>query len=264
MESQAIRGAVNNDVYRSLGERWYEADDDPIALLRALSRLHVPWIAEHLDRAFGRPSRVLDVGCGAGIGANALALRGHDVCGVDLAGPALEVAARHDTTGRVRWIEADARALPFADDAFDAVTAMDFLEHVDAPERVVAECARVLAPGGLFFFHTFDRNLLSWLVVIKGVEWFVRNVPRDMHVLRCFIRPAELRGIFARQGLEERELVGCAPRLSKAFLRMLATGRVPRELAFRFTRRTAAGYSGFAVKKRRGAHAPCSDGEQPR
>jgi 2-polyprenyl-6-hydroxyphenyl methylase/3-demethylubiquinone-9 3-methyltransferase len=190
MESQAIRGAVNNDVYRSLGERWYEADDDPIALLRALSRLHVPWIAEHLDRAFGRPSRVLDVGCGAGIGANALALRGHDVCGVDLAGPALEVAARHDTTGRVRWIEADARALPFADDAFDAVTAMDFLEHVDAPERVVAECARVLAPGGLFFFHTFDRNLLSWLVVIKGVEWFVRNVPRDMHVLRCFISSA--------------------------------------------------------------------------
>jgi 2-polyprenyl-6-hydroxyphenyl methylase / 3-demethylubiquinone-9 3-methyltransferase len=241
--------SVNNSVYLTLGDRWYEADDDPVALLRAQGRLHVPWVSDHLLRAFGeRACRVIDVGCGAGFIANDLARQGHDVVGVDLAEPALDVAARHDATGRVHYVRADARSLPFADASFQAACAMDFFEHVDALDPIVAEIARVLAPGGQLFFHTFNRNLLSFLVVIKGVEWFVRNVPRDMHLLRFFVKPAELRAICVAHGLVVRELFGCAPRPSLAFLRMLATGIVPRDFAFRFTRRAWTGYTGIAEK----------------
>src|SRR6201999_1216443 len=111
------------------------------------------------------------------------------VTGLDASPESLVVAARHDETGSVRYERGDALALPYADASFDAVCAMDFLEHVEEPARVVAECSRVLRPGGLFFFHTFNRSFLAWLVVIKGVEWFVRNTPRDMHVLRLFIPP---------------------------------------------------------------------------
>jgi 2-polyprenyl-6-hydroxyphenyl methylase/3-demethylubiquinone-9 3-methyltransferase len=145
-------------------------------------------------------------------------------------------------------VEADARVLPYGDASFEAVCAMDFLEHVAPIDGVIAEVARVLAPGGLFFFHTFNRNLFAWLVVIKGVEWFVRNVPRDMHVLEAFVKPEELRAACASRGLAVRELLGCVPTLSRAFARMIATGVVPGDFAFHFSRSTRTGYSGVAVR----------------
>jgi 2-polyprenyl-6-hydroxyphenyl methylase/3-demethylubiquinone-9 3-methyltransferase len=171
------------------------------------------------------------------------------VVGVDQAEAALRVAAGHDVTRRVRYVRADAGSLPFADASFDAAVAMDFFEHVDALEPVLAEISRVLVQGGLLFFHTFNRNLLSFLVVIKGVEWFVRNVPRDLHLLRHFIKPTELRASCAAYGLSMRQVLGCEPRPSLALGQMILTGVVPSNLAFRFTGRTWTGYSGFAEKR---------------
>ena len=128
---------------------------------------------------------------------------------------------------------------------------MDFLEHVEGPARVVAEAARVLHPRGLFFFHTFNRNTLAWLVVIKGVEWFVKNTPKDMHVLRLFIRPTELRRMCQASGLKVVELHGSAPVVGAlAFWKMLATRVVPRDFRFRFAKSTRIAYTGFAERLR--------------
>src|SRR5262245_2854642 len=77
-------GQVNNDFYHQLGERWYTAEDDPIALLRAESRARNPWIASNILQAF--PSgevRVLDIGCGGGFLSNYLAGAGFNVTGID-------------------------------------------------------------------------------------------------------------------------------------------------------------------------------------
>lgn len=247
---QAVR--VNNDIYRELGARWYHAEDDPVALLRAEAALRNPWIDAELARAFGPgPRDVLDVGCGAGFLANDLAARGHRVVGIDLSLEALEVARAHDRTGTVDYREGDAAAPDLPAARFDCVCALDLLEHVEVPEDVVAGAARVLRPGGLFFFHTFDRSWLSWLVVIKGVEWFVKNTPAHMHVLRYFIRPAELRAMCRRHGLEPVEIRGVSPRIDRAFFQMLRTRTVPP--AFRFVfgrsgRSPRTGYAGFARK----------------
>jgi 2-polyprenyl-6-hydroxyphenyl methylase/3-demethylubiquinone-9 3-methyltransferase len=199
--------AVNNAWYGPLGARWYEADDTPIALLRAEARHRNPWIAETIGAV---PRRVLDLGCGAGFLANDLAARGHAVTGLDFEAENLAVARAYDRTGTARFVRGDVRALPFADASFDVVCAMDLLEHVDEPARVIAEAARVLAPGGTFFFHTFNRTWLANLVVIRGVELFVRNTPRDLHVLRLF------------------------------------TGRVGADFEFTFARSLKLGYSGYA------------------
>lgn len=240
---------VNNEVYRSLGERWYRACDDPVALLRAESRLRNPWIASELARAFeGRRCRVLDLGCGGGFLSNALAEAGHEVTGLDASTDALRVAALHDRSGSVRYQRGDALELPYGPGSFDAVCAMDFLEHVEEPERVIAEVARVLEPAGLFFFHTFNRNWLSWLVVIKGVEWFVRNTPRDLHVLRLFLKPNEVRAACAQHGLELLQLRGVRPRLGLPFWRLLLSGSVAEGFQFAFTSSTRLGYSGVARK----------------
>ncbi len=241
---------VNNEIYDRYGERWYTAEDDPVALLRAEARARNGWILSEMAGRFpGKSVRILDIGCGAGFLANALAAQGYGVTGVDTSSPSLEVARRHDSTGTVDYRRGDAYKLEFSDGSFDAVCAMDFLEHVENPGQVVREAARVLRQGGPFFFHTFNRNLLSWLIVIKGVEWFVRNTPPRMHSLRYFIKPAELREMCRENGLEIILCRGLVPRiLQEPFWKMLATGRVQDRFRFKFTRHTLMGYLGCAVR----------------
>ena len=245
----AALSVVNNGVYQTLGERWYRAEDDPIALLRAESRLRNPWIATELSRAFGtRPATVLDVGCGGGFLSNYLSHAGHRVTGLDASSDALAIAQRYDGTGLVRYHQGDALHLPYPDASFDAVCAMDFLEHVEDPKQVIAEAARVLKPSGRFFFHTFNRNPLAWLIVIKGVEWFVRNTPRNLHVLRLFLKPAEVRAACEHHGLVGLELRGVRPVFGRAFLKLLVTRRVSPGFSFTFTPSTGLGFSGMAKK----------------
>jgi len=236
---------VNNTWYAELGARWYAADDTPIALLRAESRHRNPWLAEVLGA--GRRD-VLDVGCGAGYLANDLAARGHRVTGIDLSADALAVARGHDRTRSVDYVVGDACALPFGEARFDAVCAMDLLEHVTAPDRVIAEAARVVRPGGLVFFHTFNRTWQAHLIVIKGVEWFVRNTPKDLHVIELFRAPEEVAAMCRRVGLEPACLHGSRPRLRWPLWRMLLTGKVGDDFAFTFTRSTKLGYTGYARK----------------
>lgn len=238
---------VNNDWYAPLGERWYEAEDSPIALLRAEARHRNPWIGERITSGIG-PARVLDLGCGAGFLANYLAEQGHQVTGLDSTAANLEVARAYDRTTRARYVVGDACELPFADGSFDVVCAMDLLEHVEDPSRVVAEAARVLAPGGLFFFHTFNRTWQANLIVIKGVELFVANTPPQLHVIDRFIKPGELAAMCDAHALEVGELHGSRPRFRWPLWRMLVTGKVRDDFAFKFTRSTKLGYTGFAKR----------------
>ncbi len=244
--------SVNNTIYDKYGERWYTAKDDPVALLRAEARSRNRWIASELtERYSDKDVRILDVGCGAGFLANALALEGYRVTGLDISESSLAVARNHDATGTVDYRYGDTYKLEFPDGNFDVVCAMDFLEHVEEPERVVQEAARVLKRGGLFFFYTFNRNLLAWLIVIKGVEWFVRNTPRNMHRLRYFIKPAEMRRMCGRNGMSVAKCLGLAPKIFQtSFWKMLESGSVDDSFTFSFTRHTLIGYMGLAIRDR--------------
>lgn len=248
MTSTILR-PVNNAIYDTLGTRWWVARDNPVALLRAESRLRNPWVLDRILTHVGPHARVLDVGCGGGLLTNHLARADLEVHGLDASQESLDVAEQYDETRRVRYLRGDALHLPYHDGSFDVVCAMDFLEHVEEPARVIREAARVLRPNGMFFFHTFNRNLLSWLVVIKGVEWFVKNTPADLHVLRLFLKPEEVRRFCQQAGLEVRELQGSAPVFfSRAFFHMLFTGEVPDDFRFQFKPSTLIAYTGYAVK----------------
>lgn len=255
MASTLLR-PVNNDIYDTLGSRWYLAQDDPVALLRAESKSRNPWVLARILGEGTGSSRVLDVGCGAGLLSNYLARAGLEVHGLDASRASLDVAAEYDETKSVRYVLGDALKLPYPDASFDVVCAMDFLEHVEQPAQVIAEISRVLRPDGLFFFHTFNRNWLAWLVVIKGLEWFVKNTPRDLHVLRLFLKPREVDAFCRQVGLQIEELHGSAPVVfSRAFWRMLWTRIVPSDFRFRFTRSTLLAYTGYAVKRSPALHA---------
>jgi 2-polyprenyl-6-hydroxyphenyl methylase/3-demethylubiquinone-9 3-methyltransferase len=236
---------INNDFYDHLGDRWYTADDDPVALLRAEGRAKVKWCLENWETA-GSPQRVLDVGCGGGLLPNALVPllpSATEITGVDLSAGSLEVARRHDPSGRIRYLKADALHLPFKDGEFDTVFCMDFLEHVEDPAAVITEISRVLKPGGTVFLHTFNRNPVSWLIAIRGVEWFVKNVPPAMHLYRLFVRPAEMKRWCRSAGLEAVQWTGMAPRIfSKAFWKLLRTGVVPQDFEFQPVRSRIVSY----------------------
>lgn len=240
---------VNNAFYDDLHKEWYDRHDHPVALLRSENLLRNPWIQSVIQGNFEQPVRILDIGCGAGLLTNYLATFGHAVTGVDLSQSSLAVAREKDLTKNVAYRCANGYELPFEVEEFDVVCSMDVLEHVENPEKIICEASRVLKPGGLFFFHTFNRTFLSWLLVIKGVEWCVRNTPKDMHLQEWFITPEELSGFCEQEGLAVEKILGVRPDFKKwPFWKMLATRKVPWNFRFCFTRSLRSGYSGYAKK----------------
>lgn len=241
---------VNNDYYNHLGDNWYQADDDPIAVLRAEQAAKNPWVENLIQKHFKRNDlKIADIGCGGGFLSNYLALKYKDVSGLDASESSLEVARKNDRLGSVKYQVGDAYNLPYEDASMDVVCAMDFLEHVDDPNRVIEECTRVLKPGGLFFFHTFNRNFLSWLIVIKFMEWFVPNTPKNLHVLHLFIKPSELVEMMIKNGLKTRKLTGLAPKINVAFFKSIFARKVLPGFGFKVGGATALGYIGYSVKE---------------
>ncbi len=246
------KAKVNNDLYDELGDRWYTAYDDPVALLRAECKVKKQWIESQLTQLNPAAStqsssvKILDIGCGAGFLANALATSGYSMTAVDLSNESLKVARKYDLTGKVQYQLGDATQLDFAARSFDTVTALDLLEHVEKPEEVIREASKVLKIGGLFFFHTFNRNFLSHLIIIKLVEWMVRNTPKNMHVHHLFITPAELKILAEKHGFTVLNWVGLRPKLSTITLKGLFTRTVPEDFSFALTRSLKLSYMGVA------------------
>jgi SAM-dependent methyltransferase len=113
--------------------------------------------------------RILEVGCGAGVDLARFAKGGAIVTGVDLAPSAIELArANFDQQGlRGELQVADGEHLPFADGSFDAVFAHGVVQYTADPRRLVAECRRVLKPGGEAIFQVYNR--ISWLNAMSKV-----------------------------------------------------------------------------------------------
>jgi 2-polyprenyl-6-hydroxyphenyl methylase / 3-demethylubiquinone-9 3-methyltransferase len=239
---------INNSFYDGLMEKWYSASDHPIALLRAENEVRAPWIMEELEKRSGKNAKILDVGCGAGFLTNPLAKRGFNVTGIDISNDSLLVAKEFDQTKKVNYLYGSAYELPFKNASFDAVSALDVIEHVENPAKLISEASRVLKPNGLFFFHTFNQNLLSYLMIIKGVAWFVKNAPDDMHVYHLFVSPKKLSKLCLSASLKVETLRGLRPQMDKAFWKMVFSGTIPDNFRFRFCKSLLTGYVGIAKK----------------
>jgi 2-polyprenyl-6-hydroxyphenyl methylase/3-demethylubiquinone-9 3-methyltransferase len=246
MEGEAV---INNAFYEELSEKWLSAQDHPIALLRAENAIRNPWILSEISKRHSLGASFLDIGCGAGFLARAVQLGGYAATGIDLSESSLEIARKLDPSRKINYIKADAYALPFPDQSFDVVSAMDILEHVEQPRLLIAEASRVLKPGGTFFFHTFNRNLLSYLIIIKGVEWFVKNTPKNMHVYPLFIKPSELCLLCLEHHLHVEMMRGLRPRFfSLPFFKMLMFREVSPHFSFCFSKNLTTGYCGIATR----------------
>lgn len=180
--------------FSDLAHRWWDTESE-FRPLHQINPLRLGWI---MERAALQGRRVLDVGCGGGILADAMARQGADVLGIDLATKALRVAQLHALeaqTPRVQYREVSVEALAAEQPgSFDVVTCMEMLEHVPDPSSVVRACATLVKPGGHVFFSTLNRNPKSFLFAIVGAEYVLKLLPRGTHEYAKFIRPSELAG----------------------------------------------------------------------
>ena len=154
---------------------------------------------------------VVDVGCGGGLLAEAMARQGAHVVGLDLAAELVEVARLHalETGITVDYRQVAAELLADAEPAsFDLVTCLEMLEHVPDPPAIVAALARLVRPGGDVVCSTINRNAKAFALAIVGAEYVLRLLPMGTHQYARLIRPSELARWARDAGLEISDLAG--------------------------------------------------------
>jgi 2-polyprenyl-6-hydroxyphenyl methylase/3-demethylubiquinone-9 3-methyltransferase len=204
---------MRNDltIYDNVAASWWS---DDIRWVRTLKNL-VPGRLRWFDRQIDWPGlKVLDLGCAGGFMAEALALRGAHVTGIDPAAAAIDVARAHarESGLRIGYDVGVGEAMSYDDASFDAVVCVDVLEHVADLHKVLSEVARVLRPGGMFLFDTINRNPLARLATITVAEDLLRLLPRGTHDPAMFIKPSELRAAMQGVGLLPGAATGLGPR----------------------------------------------------
>ncbi len=193
--------------FSELAHRWWDPSSE-FKPLHEINPLRLGWI-DGIARLKGKS--VLDVGCGGGILAEAMAKLGASVKGIDLSEKALKVATLHLLESRldVDYEEISAESLAQREPGkYAALTCMEMLEHVPDPASTVGACAQLVRPGGHVFFSTINRNPKSYLLAVIGAEYILRLLPRGTHDYAKFIKPSELARHCRAAGLTLRSVIG--------------------------------------------------------
>ncbi|MEZ5501175.1 MAG: bifunctional 2-polyprenyl-6-hydroxyphenol methylase/3-demethylubiquinol 3-O-methyltransferase UbiG [Halioglobus sp.] len=193
--------------FEALASRWWDRNSE-FKPLHDINPLRANYIDQHSPVA---GKRLLDVGCGGGILAEAMAQRGAEVTGIDMGEAPLAVARLHQLESGVAVTYRQATAEQLAAEepgAYDIVCCLEMLEHVPEPGAVIAACASLAKPGGALYFSTINRNPKSFAFAIVGAEYILQLLPAGTHEYAKFIKPSELAGWLREAGLELEGMTG--------------------------------------------------------
>ena len=217
-QAQSTVDAAEVARFEALGEQWWDPKGK-MAPLHAINPVRLGFLRDVLVRQFGRDARalrplaglrLLDIGCGGGLLSEPLARMGAEVVGIDPAPGNVEIARAH---AALAGLEIDYRATTAEELAesgarFDAVLALEVVEHVADVGLFVRTATEMVAPGGLFVGSTLNRTPKSFALAIVGAEYVLRWLPRGTHSWDKFVTPDEFEAVLAAGGFEVRELAG--------------------------------------------------------
>jgi 2-polyprenyl-6-hydroxyphenyl methylase/3-demethylubiquinone-9 3-methyltransferase len=210
-----MKTEINNRVYDELAETWWD-EKEFLHLLKAMvNPWRVPYFKSALVKRYGQDLRrvaLLDIGCGGGVLTEEFAEMGCRATGIDISPRSIQIARSHAMLSglSIDYQVGTATSLSFENETFDVVSCCDVLEHIHDWRQVIAEAARVLKPGGLFFFDTINRTRQSKAQFIFGLQEFplTRLMPPDTHLWEMFITPAELTAALRQYGLGLEDMQG--------------------------------------------------------
>jgi 2-polyprenyl-6-hydroxyphenyl methylase/3-demethylubiquinone-9 3-methyltransferase len=246
---------IDNEYYHEVGDSWWD-ESGPLRALHDMNPTRVGYFDEAARTAYGADRarvRVLDIGCGGGLVSERMAALGYQVTGIDQSEGSIETARRHARAGGVTvdYQVGTAGQLSRLDGSVDLVVISDVLEHLYDLPGAVAEIARVLRPGGIVGFDTINRTVASYVKAIVLSEKILKIIYPGTHNWKMFIRPDELRAVFADHGLTLTDTRGLEPvapphKLVPNALRGRPVG------PFHLTDSTAVSYIGQATKSQEG------------
>jgi len=257
---------IDNQLYDRPGDIWWD-EREPLSMLRTmLNPVRFGFFRSALmDQMridpIGRTA--LDVGCGGGLLAEEFARLGLSVTGIDPSRSSLLAARKHAANSglTIKYLAGRGESLPFADESYDIVFCCDVLEHVDNPDKVIAEIARVLKQDGVFLCDTINRTWRSKVAIIKLFQqWsWTRCAPANLHDWNKFIKPRELGAMMAQYGLQQRAAAGMQPHgnplriirhMRECNRGRMSYGELGRRLKMRASRDLSISYMVWAVKRR--------------
>lgn len=219
-KAPATRSTVNAQEiaqFDRLGAEWWDLSG-PMAPLHALNPVRVGYIKERILAHYGRKDspqplkgvRIADIGCGGGLLAEALCQLGAEVTGIDAGAQNIAIATAHAKQQKLKidYRNTTAEDVAASGEVFDAVTALEIIEHVDDPELFVASCAKLVHKDGLLFFSTLNRTPKSFLLGIVAAEYVLRWLKPGTHNWKKFIKPSELSRLLRGSGFKVTDISG--------------------------------------------------------
>lgn len=213
-----MRSSIDRDEIAHFAKdsrHWWD-EQGPFKPLHRLNPVRMGYIRDRLCAQYDRDPRaitplsgldIIDIGCGGGLVSEPLARMGANVTGIDADGQAIDVARVH-AEGQNLSIAYQCIDAAEIDGRFDAVIALEIVEHVADVDAFIQNCARLCKPGGLVILSTLNRTARSFALGIVAAEYVLRWVPRGTHNWQKFLRPAELAMPLRQNGCAPKDIKG--------------------------------------------------------